>query len=364
MLEKSLTGRTQDVMHCLRLGVAQLIWLKTPPHAAVHAMVDTAAVMGHERMKGVVNAVLKRVVREGEDIISTQDEAVANLPAWLYACWREAYGEDVARAIALARLGEPPLDITVKEDASGWAEKLGGILLPTGSVRLEGAGRVEELPGYAEGAWWVQDTAASLPVKLLGDVRGQRVLDLCAAPGGKTAQLLAAGAKVTAVDKSPRRLRLLGENLKRLRQHVEMVEADILRFKPDGMYDAILLDAPCSATGTLRRHPEVVWHKKREDITELAALQRRLLARASSWLKPEGKLLYCVCSLQLEEGEAQAEAFAASHPGYVPLPLPQEWQELKSTSKNIGLRTHPALMGDAGGMDGFYAICWQRLKDN
>jgi 16S rRNA (cytosine967-C5)-methyltransferase len=363
LLEKQLTGKSNDVMHCLRLGVAQLVWLETPPHAAVHAMVGTTAAMGHERMKGLVNAVLMRVVKEGAQIIAGQDEAALNLPGWLYDSWRVAYGEDAARAIARARLEEPPLDITVKEDAAGWAQKLGGMLLPTGSVRLKRAGRVEELPGYAEGAWWVQDTAASLPVKLLGNVTGLKALDLCAAPGGKTAQLAALGAEVTAVDQSARRLALLAANLDRLKLKATVIEADIARFRPEERFDILLLDAPCSATGTMRRHPEVTWRRTQGDVAELAALQRRLLNRAAAWVKPGGRLVYCVCSLQPEEGELQAASFAGVHPGFKAVPCPEAWKTFGIVDAGGALRTHPACLEEAGGMDGFYAICRQRLND-
>jgi 16S rRNA (cytosine967-C5)-methyltransferase len=352
MLAQPLRGRTQDVQHCLRIGVAQLVWLKTPVHAAVNETVETVEALGHVSMKGVVNAVLKRVAKEGEGIIAAQDEAMLNVPAWFYTAWSESFGVDAARAIALARLNEAPLDITVKSDAEGWANRLGATLLPTESLRLTRAGRVEELMGFAEGEWWVQDAAAALPVYMLGDVKGKTVLDLCAAPGGKTAQLASAGAKVVAVDQSKRRLDVLASNMQRLHLSVEMVEADILKWKCDVQADAILLDAPCSATGTLRRHPELVWHRTPEDLTRLVEIQKRLLRRAAKWLKPVGKLVYCVCSLQKEEGADQVKAFLASHPDFTlvkPEGLPKEFV------KEGVYTTHPGMWPERGGVDGFYA---------
>jgi 16S rRNA (cytosine967-C5)-methyltransferase len=364
MLEKPLEGKSTTVMQCLRLGVAQLVWLDTPAHAAVHDTVETVNTMGFERMKGLVNAVLKRVAREGKERIAAQDEATLNLPAWLYASFKETYGESTARAIGLACLGEPPLDITVKADLEQWAKALGGVALPSGSLRLHTAGKVDALEGYHEGAWWVQDVAASLPVALLGDVQGKTVLDLCAAPGGKSAQLGAAGARVVAVDQSKRRLELLSANMQRLALSVDTVEADILRWKPEFTPDAILLDAPCSATGTLRRHPEVAWLRTQGDVSELAGIQKRLLRRVAGWLGAGGKMVYCVCSLQKEEGEEQTEAFLREHPDFKVVTPPQNW---KGAAYGVidalgALRTHPACLPEAGGMDGFYAICYQRIK--
>jgi 16S rRNA (cytosine967-C5)-methyltransferase len=362
MLEKPLSGKTRMIMHCLRLGVVQLVWLKTPPHAAVSTMVDTAAELGHESMKGLVNAVLKRAAREADAILAAQDAARLSAPDWLFASWRKAYGEQVARTIAAPGEIAPPLDITVKRDAEAWAETLGGSLLPTGSVRLREAGRVDVLPGYAEGEWWVQDAASALPVALLGDIHGKNVLELCAAPGGKTAQLASRGATVTAVDKSARRLQVLQENMGRLKLQVECVEADILRWKPAVAPDIVLLDAPCSATGTLRRHPEVVWHRRQEDIAELAALQKKMLNRAARWLKEGGRLLYCVCSLQPEEGEAQAEHFLKGHADFSVLPvsgIPGEFINAQGA-----LRTTPAHWESRGGMDGFYAVLLEKNRSD
>lgn len=359
MLEKPLSGKSNDVMHVLRLGVVQLIWLKTPAHAAVHAMVETVAGFGHGHMKGLVNVVLKRVAREGDAIIETQDAAKINVPQWLFESWANAYGQDVARAISSPRETVPPLDITVKKDAQVCAEKLGGSLLPTGSIRLEQAGRVDLLAGFSDGGWWVQDAAAALPVKLLGEMTGKTVFDLCAAPGGKTAQIAAAGAKVVAVDQSKRRLQVLQANMGRLNFHVDVVESDILKWKPEVVPDIILLDAPCSATGTLRRHPEVLWHKKQEDVSELAVLQKRMLNRVSGWLEKGGKLVYCVCSLQPEEGEMQIENFLSAHKDFVIKPvsgIPSEF-----INSQGALRTLPAHFAGIGGIDGFYAVVLERV---
>ncbi|HEU5047213.1 MAG TPA: transcription antitermination factor NusB [Rickettsiales bacterium] len=359
MLEKPLHGKGNEVMHALRLGVAQIIWLKTPVHAAVHAMVDTVAEFGHERMKGLVNVVLKRVAGEGESIIAQQDAALLSVPEWLFNAWSQAYGEEAAHKLALPLESPPPLDITVKKDAEIWAEKLGGVVLPTGSVRLTQAGRVDVLAAYADGAWWVQDAAASLPAKLLGDMAGKKVLDLCAAPGGKTAQLAAAGAQVLAVDQSKRRLQLLQENMQRLKLEVEIAESDILRWKPPFTPDAILLDAPCSATGTLRRHPEAAWHKKPEDVTELMGIQRKMLNRVSGWLGKGGRLVYCVCSLQPEEGERQIEHFLSTHPDFRLVPATGVPAECVNEQGMV--RTLPSFWADSGGMDGFFAALLEKI---
>lgn len=360
MLEAPLRGKSQDVQHVLRLGVAQLLWLKTPAHAAVNESVDTAAALGHERMKGLVNAVLKRASREGEAIVATQHEAKLNVPQWLYTAWEKRFGTDAATAISLSRLAEAPLDISVKSDAAGWAQKLGATLLPTGSLRLTRAGRVDALAGYDAGEWWVQDAAAALPVKMLGDVQGKRVLDLCAAPGGKTAQLAAAGAEVIAVDQSARRLKVLEQNLQRLQLSAQIVEADILKWKGVGEVDAVLLDAPCSATGTLRRHPELVWHRSEEDLTRLVDIQKRLLHRAAKWVKPGGKLVYCVCSLQEEEGIGQINTFLESNKGFSlqePKALPVEFVD-----KNCYFVTHPGLWKEQGGVDGFFGAILTKMS--
>ena len=242
-------------------------------------------------------------------------------PEWLYLRWSKTYGAATAHDIAAANAREPALDVTVKSDAPAWAEKLGGRVLPTGTVRAVAHGTVTALPGFAEGAWWVQDAAAALPARLLGDIKGLRVADLCAAPGGKTAQLVAAGANVTAIDRSPARLKRLADNLKRLSLEAELLCADVEKWTPEQPFDAVLLDAPCSATGTIRRHPDVPWLKREVDIASLAAMQRRLIDRAVASTKPGGTIVYCTCSLEPEEGEGVISGLLEREAGVRRLPI-------------------------------------------
>ena len=258
-----------------------------------------------QRYAGLVNAVLRRLAREGAERLAALDPAVLDTPPWLMARWSENYGEATARAIAGAHGHEPALDLTVKSDPETWAVRLDGRVLPTGSVRTVAHGAVTSLPGFAEGAWWVQDAAAALPARLFGNVDGLRVADLCAAPGGKAAQLAAAGARLTAVDRSPARLERLRGNLARLSLTAEFVCADVEEWTAEP-FDAVLLDAPCSSTGTIRRHPDVPWLKQPSDVATLAALQRRLIARAAALTKPGGILVYCTCSLEPEEGSRRS----------------------------------------------------------
>ncbi|MEQ8807297.1 MAG: transcription antitermination factor NusB, partial [Rhodospirillales bacterium] len=280
-LEKPLPPNARTAQDILRLGAAQLLFTGTADHAAVDTAVDLARARGQGRLAKLVNAVLRRLQREGAAALTAQDAARLNTPDWLWRAWEAAYGAETCRAIADIHLAPAPLDITVKEDAAAWAARLGGQALSDRSLRLSDAAPVPELPGFAEGAWWVQDRAAALPVRLLGDVTGQNILDLCAAPGGKTAQLAAAGARVTALDRSDKRLDILARNMDRLGLRAETVAADALSWNPPAPFDAVLLDAPCSATGTIRRHPDLPHLKGPEDTAKLADLQDRLLARAS-----------------------------------------------------------------------------------
>ena len=351
--------RTGRIRQILRLGAAQLLFLDTPPHAAIDSAVRLAA--RQPRFKGLVNAVLRRLVREGPALLAAQDGERLNIPDWLWRAWSATYGDEAARVIAAASLQEAALDITVKKDATAWAERLAAEILPTGGLRRTGGGRVEDLSGYDEGAWWVQDAGAALPVHLLGDVAGRAVLDLCAAPGGKSAQLAAAGAQVTALDASPRRLRRLAENLSRLELAVDTIEADARAWRPPQPAALILLDAPCTATGTIRRHPDILHRRTPQDLARATALQDQLLDAALEMLEPGGTLVYCACSLQLEEGpERIARLLAKGLPIQRQMLVPREvFGRGEWIDENGDLRTLPQQLG---GMDGFYA-CRLRRHD-
>ncbi|MDX2113211.1 MAG: transcription antitermination factor NusB [Alphaproteobacteria bacterium] len=356
LMEKPVSA--PRIVHTLRLGAAQLLFLGTPPHAAVHSSVELAKQLKLERLSGLVNAVLKKIAQDGAKLISTDDAAAICTPAWLYASWLSAYGKDTAHAIASSHLSEAPLDISVKKNPAQWAETLGGQLLPNGTIRLAQARGLTQLAGFAEGEWWVQDVAASLPAMLLGNVKGRQVIDLCAAPGGKTAQLIAAGAKVTAVDQSKERMALLKANLHRLKFSADYVVANALKYTPASAPDAILLDAPCSATGTARRHPDVLRHRTSDDISRLTQTQAALLERAADMLKPGGTLVYAVCSLQPQEGEAQIEKFLAQRKDMALQAIrPADIGGLtECITKRGELRTLPCHLAESGGMDGFYAV--------
>lgn len=338
----------------LHIGATQLLVLGTPAHAAVGETVEAANSLREARgFAKLMNAVLRKVATNGPEILA-QLPPGADLPPWLYTRWRAVYGGEFAPRIANALLQEPPLDISVKDDAAGWAERLGGTVTPTGSVRLAEHAPVDALPGFDEGAWWVQDAAAALPARLLGDVRGKRVLDLCAAPGGKTLQLAAAGAHVTAVDKSNARLNRLRENLARTKLKAEVIAADALEYRAEP-FDAVLLDAPCTSTGTLRRHPDVAWLRRPTDVRALAELQSKLVAAAAKLLKPGAPLLYAVCSLEAEEGDgvvADALKNGWRRDPFKRGDVPGADEFINATGD---LRTLPAYWPDIGGLDGFYA---------
>ncbi len=357
-LNTPLPPRAAMVHDMLRLGIAQLLFLRTPPHAAVATSVDLAEVRGFVSHKGLVNAVLRRLSLEGPALVADQDAARLNTPAWLWRGWSEAYGESVARAIAVAHLKEAPLDITVHGDLESWREALEAVVLPLGTLRRNAGGAIISLPGYSAGAWWVQDAAAAIPAKLFGDLAGQPVIDLCAAPGGKTAQLAAAGARVTAIDRSPRRVERLTANLARLALDAECLVADAVQWRPPEPARFVLLDAPCTATGAIRRHPDVPHLKTPDDIARLAAVQERLLASAVEMVAPGGMLVYCTCSLEPQEGVQQVKRLLERRgAGVERRPItPAEIGGLAECLTAEGdLRTLPCHLSDYEGMDGFYA---------
>lgn len=363
-LSTPLAPRAVSVHDILRLGVAQLLFLRTPPHAAVATSVDLAHSRGFLSHKGLVNAVLRRLSIEGAARIEDQDAPRLNTPDWLWQSWSRSYGEATARAIAVSHLKEAPLDLTVRDDVEAWCDKLQGILLPTGTLRRAAGGSLVMLPGYAEGAWWVQDAAAALPARLFGDLCGRDVVDLCAAPGGKTAQLATAGARVTAVDRSARRLERLVANLDRLAVPIEAVAADALTWRPPRPVDAVLLDAPCSTTGAIRRHPDVPHLKQPDDVARLAVVQENLLRAAVDMLRPGGTLVYCTCSLEAEEGpEPIAALFRAGAPvarrSIDPdeIGVQPEWITAEGD-----LRTLPCHFHEYDGVDGFF--CARLVKEN
>jgi 16S rRNA (cytosine967-C5)-methyltransferase len=336
------------VRAALRMGAAELLLLGTPAHAAVAATVGVVP----RPFAGLVNAVLRKVATDGPPALEGLDAERLDTPPWLWTAWHGAYG-GAAREIVRANNRPAPLDITL---LPGAAPPEGAEMLPTGSARLPAGTRVADLPGMAEGRFWVQDAAAALPARLLGAREGERIADLCAAPGGKTAQLAAAGAKVVAVERDPKRLARLRENLARLNLSAETVEADAAGWSPaEGGFDAVLLDAPCSATGIIRRHPDIPHLKRASDVAAMAETQAKLLGRAAALLRPGGRLVFATCSLQPEEGEAhlaRAEAL-----GLTPDPIrAEELPGLEEALTPRGtLRTRPDMWAERGGLDGFFA---------
>jgi 16S rRNA (cytosine967-C5)-methyltransferase len=364
-IDQALQARVQKpppdrVVQILRLGVAQLFVLETPAHAAVSSSVDLAQANGQSRpFKGLVNAVLRALTREPPDLADPERLA----PPWLYARWTAAYGAEAARAIATLIAEEPATDLSLKDPAGApkLVAELEGAALPGGSVRTTRRGDVAAWPTFEQGGWWVQDAAAAIPARLLQVQPGQTALDLCAAPGGKTLQLAAAGAQVVAVDRSAPRLTRLTANLARTGLSAETVAADAGHWNDRRMFDAVLVDAPCSATGTFRRHPDVLWAAKPSDVASVAAVQTKLFDAAAARVKPGGRLVYCVCSLEPEEGEGQVAAFLRRHPEFAiePVTAGEAGAPEASLRADGTLRLLPHHL--PGGMDGFYAA---RLKRN
>src|SRR3954468_2075373 len=366
-LERGLAKSAPNVEDILLVGAAQILFLDVPDHASVDLSVRLAQADTHaSHYSGLVNGVLRKLARDGKTELAALDTTSLDTPEWLMERWTAHYGHATARAIAVAHTQEPALDLTVKSDPAHWATALDGRVLDTGTVRLIASGPVPQLAGYDDGAWWVQDAAAALPAKLLGDIHGKSVADLCAAPGGKTAQLALAGAQVTAVDRSAPRLERVRQNLARLQLSAEIIKADAAEWQ-GGPFDAVLVDAPCSSTGTIRRHPDIPWLKSEIDLKKLVALQTRLLDRAVTLLKPGGTLVYCTCSLEAEEGEQQIEALLGREASLERLPIAPG--EIAGTAEFINpagdLRTLPCQWPDPeprmAGLDGFYAARLRRV---
>jgi 16S rRNA (cytosine967-C5)-methyltransferase len=362
-LDTPLGKKGQSAKHVLRIGLAQLLFLDIAEHAAVDTAVELCGSGELAPYRKLVNAVLRRAQREGRALLESFDAPRLNTPEWLWQSWVDAYGIETTRAIAAVHTQEPPLDLTAKSDPAHWAEALDAQLMPSGTLRLKRKVSVTALEGFAEGAWWVQDLAASLPARLLGNVEGMDVIDLCAAPGGKTLELAAAGGQVIAVDRSAKRMERVQQNLERTKLNAKTVIADAETWRPALLADALILDAPCSATGTARRHPDVLPLKTHADVLKLANLQSRLLRAAVDMVRPGGLIVYCTCSLQPEEGENQIEALLASGAPVELDPVkPAEAGALAHiiTAKGF-LRTLPSHLAEQGGMDGFFAARLRRL---
>jgi 16S rRNA (cytosine967-C5)-methyltransferase len=361
------------VNHILRLMAAELIFAGTAPHAAVDLGVRMVKrVRGAAKFSGMVNAVGRRLAEHGTEIASGQDAARLNTPEWLWQGLTADWGEDAAHAMAVAHLTPAPHDLTLANAAGAEALEIAAAVLPSGSLRLKNRPQISALPGFTEGAWWLQDAAASLPARLIPMPDTKRVLDLCAAPGGKTLQLAAAGGRVTALDISTRRIGRVAENLARTGLTAEIVVADALGWTPEQPFDAILLDAPCSSTGTIRRHPDLARRfgggsgggQDGIDLAALTGLQGRLLDRAAGWLAPGGVLVFCTCSLFRAEGEDQAHAFLERNGGFERLPIAAGEASIppEFVAPEGDLRTRPDFWAERGGIDGFFAARFRKVS--
>jgi 16S rRNA (cytosine967-C5)-methyltransferase len=363
-LDRALAARLQReppeaVRMILRMGAAQLFHLDVPAYAAVDSSVALTQTSPETRgFKSLVNAVLRGLQRDGAPAEAPADFA----PPWLYARWRAAFGAAVAEQVAAEIAAEPATDLTPRDaaDAPALAEALEAEVLPSGQLRRAGRGRIEEWPGFTEGRWWVQDAAAAIPARVLATQPGETALDLCAAPGGKALQLAASGAQVVALDRSAARLRRLSEGLARTGLAAEIVAADALAWDDPRTFDAVLLDAPCTASGTFRRNPDVLWTLRPGDIAKLAEVQAQLLDAAAGRVKPGGRLVYCVCSLETEEGESQAKAFLRRQPDFATAPVDPAavGAPAAALTPEAWLRLLPHQI--PGGQDGFFLARFDR----
>ncbi len=375
LLDRPIPKRARHLSHTLHVAAAQILFMDIPDSAAVDLAVT--AIKEDERsarFSGLANAILRGLSRQGEELFAGKDgdaRALLNMPQWLGKRVRKAYGRERLAAIARQHMVEPALDLTVPTDRDGWAERLGGVPVLGETLRLLRPGSLSEFPGYEDGAWWVQDAAAAIPVSLLGDVSGLHVADLCAAPGGKTAQLAARGARVTALEANANRLDRLQTNMARLGFAVDARQGDLFTFEPDTPFDAILIDAPCSSLGTIRRHPDVQWTKDAAIVEELADLQARMVRHAATMLKPGGRLVFANCSLDRAEGEDVAALLHREDNGLTLDPVLQdELPGLPEALTGLGtIRTLPCHLAQVeapagtaerdkprfAGMDGFFA---------
>jgi 16S rRNA (cytosine967-C5)-methyltransferase len=367
-LERPLPPNALALQHVLHVAAAQILFLDVPARAAVDLAVTQAnADPRTRRFAGLVNAVLRGIARSADAELPAMLASVREGSPWFAGMLEAAYGPARADAMLAMHRHEAPIDLTVRDDAAGWAERLGGRLLATGTVRLaQLPAPVTELPGFGEGAWWVQDAAAALPARLFGPVAGRRIADLCAAPGGKTAQLAAAGAAVTALDISRNRLERLAANLERLGLKADTVASDLTKFRPDQPFDGVLLDAPCSSSGTVRRHPDIPWTKTPADVEKLASVQSAMLDHAAMLVRPDGLLVFSNCSLFPVEGEEVAASFLARHADFALEPV--RIGEIAGADEFIVegmLRTTPLGLPDENpafaGLDGFFAARFRRL---
>lgn len=353
VLQKHLTKYPPlTVRNALRVGTVELCQ-GAAAHGVVNAMVELVSRqknLGH--LKGLTNAVLRKVAADGPEAWNSR--RAPRLPKWLRGPLVQAWGADAMAAMEIAHFAGAPLDLTAKTDAAAVAEATGGRILPTGSVRISDAGQVSTMPGFETGDWWVQDAAAALPVQVLAPQSDEEILDLCAAPGGKTMQLAAAGAKVTAVDDSPGRMRRVQENLDRTGLVAKLLTMDAREVY--GTFDAILLDAPCSATGTIRRHPDLPHAKDGAEFGDLIALQEQLIDHAWRLLKPGGRMVFCTCSLLPDEGEVQVDEALLRHADMTTdvAALDVPGVDAVWITSEGGLRLRPDYWADIGGMDGFY----------
>lgn len=354
--------RVGPVPEILLAGACELLFLDVAPHAAVDAANRLCERDGNAvHFRPLVNAVLRRIASEGKSLVTKQDAARLNTPDWLWTRWCETYGKKITRDIASAHLSPAPLDVVVKDKTQAAQLFPDAENIFDNVFRLRDAGRVDALAGYAEGAWWVQDAAASLPARLLGDVRGQTVIDLCAAPGGKTAQLAALGANVIAVEREASRLSRIKQNLERLHLHAMLIESDLRDFAPETPAPFVLLDAPCSATGTIRRHPELGLNKAASDVTACAQSAQELLDAAAEMVASNGILVFAVCSLEPEEGIEQIASFLGSREDFarVMINADEVFGMNQLLTADGDLRTLPCHL--PGGMDGFYATRLKKL---